>query len=44
MGKLNAEIADAVAALKSDIVNFISNAVQIPSLPGSEKEIVIGSG
>ena len=39
MGKLNAEIADAVAALKSDIVNFISNAVQIPSLPGSEKDV-----
>ena len=39
MGKLEAKIADAVATLKNDIVNFISKTVQMPSLPGSEKEV-----
>jgi acetylornithine deacetylase len=39
MGDLEAEIALAVAGLTDDIVEFISETVQMPSLPGAEKEV-----
>ena len=39
MESLETKITDTVATLKNDMLNFISQLVQLPSLPGTEQEV-----